>query len=86
MLCVRCNVNKAELSIATAADEKTAEALCLKCAGVRLAESDRDWAARIELLTEQRAILENQAALVSQKIIEIQVQIDTLKAGGKALS
>lgn len=85
MLCVRCNSLEAELSIATAADEKTAEMLCLKCAGMRLGEADTDWAARIDQLTHERLMLEDQAAAITKQIIEIQVQIDKLQAGGKAL-
>jgi len=82
--CTRCGA-EAALTVAAIADEKTAERLCLGCAGKRLGEADTDWAEQIGRLTHDRLMLEDDGRRIAEKIVALQAQIDKLKAGGKVL-
>ena len=82
--CTRCGA-EAALTVSAVADEKTAERLCLGCAGKRLGEADTNWAAQIGRLTAERLMLEDDGRRITDQIKALQEQIDKLKAGGKAL-
>jgi len=80
-LCTRCRAAEAALSIATAADARTAEALCMICSGKRVAESDTDFQSQIARLIYERDTIDLGTQRNNERVIVIQAEIDRLKAG-----